>query len=122
MSVDDIPVINTEVVFLSYDEGGRKTLPNFKAQPWYRPHIVIQDPMIRVATIDENGIGKEHYLGVEFIDGPEHVDPGYGNQYILRLLHHSRIDYSNVIEGATFTIREGSRIVGFGTVLSRKES
>jgi hypothetical protein len=29
-------------------------------------------------------------------------------------------DYSNIVPGATFTLREGPKVVGFGKVLSKK--
>ena len=117
----DCPMIVADVTFLSPDDGGRQTLPSFKTKPWYRPHIVIQDPAIRSAMVDENGNSNEHYLGVEFVDGP--IDPKFGNnnRCKLRLSYHPRVDYSNVAGGETFTVREGGRLVGFGTVLSRSD-
>ncbi|PHS11527.1 MAG: hypothetical protein COA78_09530 [Blastopirellula sp.] len=115
----DQPTVEAIATFLPHDEGGRSTLLTFKSEPWYRPHIVIQDSAIRTAEVDENGMNNENYLGVEFIDGPEHLQFGHRDQYQLRLFYSPAVDYSAVIVGAEFTIREGARIVGFGTVLSR---
>jgi hypothetical protein len=111
--------IAANVTFLSHHDGGRRTLPSFRSKPWYRPHIVIQEPMIRSADVDANGLGTKLYLGVEFIDGPDHPEFGRCGQYQLLLPYHPHVDYSSVLEGATFTVREGNRIVGYGAVLSR---
>jgi len=37
------------------------------------------------------------------------------------LVYFPEVSYSHVEEGATFTIREGSRVVGHGVVLERAD-
>jgi translation elongation factor EF-Tu-like GTPase len=115
-------VVNAEVTFLSEADGGRNAMPHFNPPTPYRPHIVIQDSTIRAATYDERGMGNEHYLAVEFIGGPDSSTPGTSSKVAMLLSYFPRVDYAAVQDGATFTIREGSRIVGFGVVESRKHT
>ena len=116
----ELPVVHVEATFLPRDEGGRQSLPSFDKQPWYRPHIVIQDSDVRSATVEANGVGNESYLGVQFIDGPTHPRFGHSEHFTVQLMYHPRVDYSDVLAEARFTIREGARIIGFGRVLSRE--
>ena len=115
-------VVNAEVTFLSEADGGRNAMPHFNSPAPYRPHIVIQDSAIRAATYDERGMVNERYLAVEFVGGPDSSTPGMSSKVIIRLSYFPRVDYSAVQDGATFTIREGGRIVGFGLVESRKNT
>ena len=83
----------------------------------YRPHLVVQDTTVRQAVSPaDNEI--EPYLGVVFIEGPAPVvgDPILAT---LALMYYPGVDYSALQVGATFTIREGPQIVGFGTVWER---
>jgi len=108
-----------DVTFLSADDGGRNALPSFVVKPCYRTHIVIQEPTTRSPKIDKNGISNEEYLGVQFIDGPSSPEFNVSFRCTLRLMYHPSVDYSAIVNSATFTVREGGRIVGFGTVTSQ---
>jgi hypothetical protein len=115
----DTPVVIVDVTFLAREDGGRKTLPSCSRKPWYRPHIVIHDPATRSEKVDANGMCNENYLGVQFIDGPARPEFNRQDRYTLRLIYHPAVDYTAVVDDATFTVREGGRIVGYGTVFSR---
>ena len=115
----DTPVVIVDATFLAHEDGGRKTLPSFSQEPLYRPHIVIQDPATRSPKVDANGLSTEDYLGVQFIGGPKSPEFNRQHRYTLRLMYHPTVDYTAVVDGATFTVREGGRIVGYGTVVSR---
>jgi hypothetical protein len=39
----------------------------------------------------------------------------------MELMYFSRVDYNAVREGATFTVREGAKVIGFGVVTKRSE-
>lgn len=53
-----------------------------------------------------------------FVGGPETIDPGQSAKVDLALMYFPEEKYDEVKPGATFTIREGPSIVGFGTILS----
>jgi hypothetical protein len=53
-----------------------------------------------------------------FVGGPEIMNPGETSRVGLALMFYPDEKYADVRPGATFTVREGSLIVGFGTVLS----
>ena len=50
---------------------------------------------------------------------PQDVRPGVLVTVTLELMYHPRVCYSDVVPGATFTIREGGRVVGYGRVTDR---
>lgn len=112
------PVVTAEIVFLTEAEGGRR-LP---ADVGYRPHLVIQDRSVRSRTVDERGWGNEEYLGIIFTAWPGGYVNGASGEFQMELWYHPRVDYTKVIPGATFTIREGGRIVGHGVIRSRELS
>jgi hypothetical protein len=60
----------------------------------------------------------EHYLGVLVNDAPDEWFPGQSAEVTLVLMCWPDEKYENVIPGASFTLREGPKIVGFGKVLS----
>lgn len=107
--------ISAMVTFLSTEEGGR-THPVHDS-PTYMPHVVVGDPGQRAVMVDETGLSTESYLGVRFTGDGQQLTPGveYGVQ--LELLYLGRVDYSELVPAATFTIREGGRVVGFGSVV-----
>lgn len=109
-----IPTASVTVTFLSPEIGGRNTMPNFSEKPLYRPHIVVQDPSIRHATYDDAGMCNEHYMGIEFVAGPDDADFDVPLQCTLRFTYFPRVNYSTAIHGETFTVREGGRIVAYG--------
>lgn len=81
------------------------------------PHIVVGDPEQRVARVRGNTIA-EHYLGVLVADAPDEMVPGKTAEVALYLVYWPEEKYDHVRTGATFTLREGPRVVGFGQVLS----
>lgn len=114
-----LPLVTVDATFIPPDDGGRSTLPTFGGKPWYRPHIVIQDPNDQDPDDKAEDSRNEEYLGVQFLNGPSNAQFDTSMRYALCLMYHPHVDYSDVIEGATFTIREGARLVGFGEVVSR---
>lgn len=114
-----LPIVQADVTFLTTAEGGRRTVPGLCRE--YRPHIVVQSPDVRHAEYDEHGHGCEHYLGVCFLATDHVCKLGNPVEVTMELMYHPHVDYSEVLSGSTFTIREGGKIVGFGTVLSRTD-
>ncbi|WP_145290036.1 hypothetical protein [Rosistilla oblonga] len=116
------PIVHAEITFLREHEGGRKFLPIMGIEAKYRPHLVIQDRTVRKSVIESDGLIRESYLGVQFnneIKEFESVSGEWTRRYELSLMYHSRVDYSAVLPRATFTVREGGKIVGHGIVLKR---
>ena len=110
------PVATASVTFIATGDGGRRTMPHLSGV--YRPHIVIQDPGVRRATVGPDGKGNERYLGVQFISGVNDGEFGVAYESTMVFAYHGRIDYSQARSQETFTIREGARVVGFGTITS----
>ena len=81
------------------------------------PHVVLGDPAQREARISGNTI-TEHDLGVLVADAPDEIPPGGSAEITLRLMYWPGENYEQLVPGATFTVREGPKIVGFGRVLS----
>lgn len=111
------PAIEAEVTFLSQADGGRSTPLDLSAGG-YKPHLVVQPREVRTAVY-ENGYGVEPYLGVVFLPGPAAVLPGEPYQVTLLLGYYPEVDYDALREGATFTVREGGKVVGHGKVVRR---
>jgi hypothetical protein len=109
------PTIVAEVTFLSPEAGGRKHPPDLSAGG-YMPHLVVQPPDVRTAAT-VGGFCVEPYLGVVFISGPVQPVPDQPSRVTLLLLYHPEVDYGPLRDGATFTVREGGKAVGFGQVL-----
>lgn len=116
-SMQDVPHIMCSVTFLRQEEGGRSTLPDLDSRK-YMPHLVVQSPDVRWAPAGK--MPPDDYLGVRFIAGGP-LRPGEACQTLMELMYHPGVDYSAIAVGATFTIREGPRIVGFGQVLERSD-
>ncbi len=109
------PRIAVSVTFLTMREGGRKAPPH--NSPKYRPHIVIGDPTQRKAQYAEDGRTLiERYLGVQFTGQGEAIPVGCAYEASLDLPYYPDVSYRELERGATFTIREGARVVGFGEV------
>ena len=87
----------------------------------YRPHIVIGPTSQRKAHIAEGNVLTEQYLGVAFLTGPDELLPGVSAEVSFVLAYFSSVpdQYTSVVPGATFTLREGGSIVGFGIVNQR---
>lgn len=102
------------VTLLPELSGGRQGL----SLGQYRPHIVLGPQLQRIAIRDGNHL-VENYLGVMFVGGPDQMDPGVTAEVKLALMYAPEVSYTGVEPGATFTLREGPEIVGYGLVLSR---
>jgi translation elongation factor EF-Tu-like GTPase len=107
--------IEAEVTFLPASEGGRREPPALLSGGGYRPHLVVGDPNQRRAITIGNEI-QETYLGVAFLSGPEKVELGESFIAELVLLYWPHPVYESLVPGATFTIREGAQVVGYGRV------
>ena len=97
-------------------------LPDLERPRWpnrgrYMPHLVVGDPGQREARISRNTI-TEHYLGVLVADAPDEFPPDGTAEVTVRLMYWPDEKYEQLVPGATFTVREGAKIVGFGKVLS----
>jgi hypothetical protein len=111
------PHLQLELTFLSPSEGGRDTPPPQigRAPGKYRPHIVIGDPNQRRPIVVGNQ-GQETYLGVIFVSGPDEVRVGEPIEAAAELMYYPLREHDAVVPRTTFTLREGSRIVGYGRV------
>ncbi len=109
-----LPTIDTLVTFLTPREGGRRSLSHLG--PQYMPHLVVQPADVRTVPADGS---RENYLGIRFRGGPAKLT--YLETALCRweLMYYPQVNYEEVQVGATFTLREGGRIVGFGTVQER---
>jgi hypothetical protein len=110
-----VPVAEASVTFLSDLAHGRRLL----ATGQYRPHIVLGPQSQRVAIRDGNRM-TENYLGVMFVGGPDKMEPGDTAEVTLALMYFPEESYAQVQAGATFTIREGPLVVGYGVILNRQ--
>jgi len=112
-----IQTVRVSLTLLPDLERGRNTLVR-----GYRPHIVIGPTDQRAAKVEGRSI-VENYQGVVFLDENLTIEPGQTLEVTLALMYYQEPDvlYEDVQPGATFTLREGASIVGFGTVLSRAE-
>ena len=64
----------------------------------------------------------EKYLGVWVTEAPDELSPGHTSEVTLKLMYWPEEKYTDVKAGATFTLREGPNIVGFGKVLNSAEA
>jgi len=108
--------IEAEVTFIPASEGGRVSPPPLISPGGsYRPHVVVGDAKRRRAVTAGNEI-QETYLGVAFLEGPGKVVAGEPFLAELALIYYPHPAYESLAPGATFTIREGAKVVGFGEV------
>ena len=113
----EAPTIDAELTLLRTDDGGRHS-PVYAG---YRPHVVVGDPTQREASVRDGDVLTEEYLGVTFLDGPEVIQPSDSCMVTMSLMYYPNVDYSGLLPGRTFTLREGGRIVGFGRVIKRSD-
>ena len=114
--MDQWPRVKLEINFLPPTQGGRTKPPVLVSeQGTYRPHIVIGDPTQRSAITIGNEI-RETYLGVVFVSGPSNVLFGETIEAEAVLMHYPLPAHDSVVPGATFTIREGPKVVGYGLI------
>lgn len=111
MSTDQRPRIEVEATFLTFEQGGWRPVPSPGLHPGhYMPHLVVQPPDIRKCS------PADDYLGVAFLEAPDWIIAGEPARCLLELMYHPGVNYDALQPGATFTIREGGKIVGFGIV------
>jgi hypothetical protein len=113
-SMNEQPVAHALVTFLDARSGGCETMPDLTSGR-YMPHIVIQSPDVRSPNCDGRTI-LDNYLGIRFVSGPTVMLPNQCYDCDFALMYHPHVDYSAVCDGATFTLREGGRVVGFGSI------
>jgi hypothetical protein len=83
------------------------------------PHIVVGDPSQREARISGN-VMTEKYLGVLVTEAPDELAPGGTAEVAMVLMYWPEEKYESVVRDATFTLREGPKVVGFGRVVSER--
>jgi hypothetical protein len=108
--------IVAKVTFLTIEQGGREH-PAWNSTK-YRPHVVVGDPTQRqVKTADDGRTLTEQYLGVCFNGNGEEMTQGTEHEVSLLLAYYPTVAYEELVRGATFTLREGGKIVGYGEVV-----
>lgn len=109
--------LKVKVKFFSAKNGGRRLLPeDLLSIGTYRPHFVVGDPDQKEAIVDENNISQENYLGVAFISQVGELKAENEVEAVIATVYPD-VDYSSLVSGTTFTIREGKNIVGNGVVM-----
>lgn len=101
-----MPRIRTQVEMKREEDGGRH------APFWenYRPHLIPDR--------------TEDYLGVTVVGLAEDqlIYPGTSAHVEFDMDYYPNVNYRGLSEGTRFQIREGTRVVGSGTVLEWIES
>ena len=109
--------LKVKVKFFSEENGGRQLLPeDLLSIGTYRPHFVVGNPEQKEALVDENNTSQENYLGIVFISQAGTIKAGKEIEAVITTVY-PEVDYSSLVSGATFTIREGKSIVGNGEVI-----
>lgn len=112
-------MVEADLTFRPAAEGGRTIPPGVLDGLQYRPHIVVGDPNQREATVGADRVIAEEYLGVAFSSGPDRLSLGQAIRVEMMLIYWPNLDYRKAVPGATFTLREGGRIVGQGRITKR---
>jgi hypothetical protein len=83
---------------------------------------VIGDPGQR-APVTSGGVIVEKYLGVQFCSQDIVIHPGETARVTMLLMYYPEAPavYAAVQPGATFTLREGGAVVGYGTIVTRTD-
>ena len=111
-----LPRIKAKITFYPASEGGRHAPPADLSDGKYRPHVVVGDPnQLRALVVDAT---KETYLGVAVVGGESEIIAGESFLAELALAFWPNITYEELVPGATFTVREGPHVVGYGRVES----
>lgn len=113
-----LPVIRAHVTFLSPENGGRVKMPEL-ASGQYMPHLVIQSSDVRKAYVIDGSVIVDDYLGVRFLSAPAEMLAEHPLDCELELMYFPHVNYDAIHEGATFTVREGGKVIGFGVVKKR---
>jgi len=106
--------ITADVVFVPPEQGGRAEPPQDLNSGAYRPHLHVEKLRQGEWNPEETNDASD-YLGVSFTGGPKATE--CAELYRVRLALPYGVDYSALVKGCTFTIREGSTAVGFGVVI-----
>jgi len=109
--------LRVNVRFFSARNGGRRMLPaQLLSSRNYMPHLVVGNPNQKTVLVNEKNEIMEDYLGVVFVaqDAPLIEEKDIVAE--IETLYPG-VDYSKLVRGATFTIREGGSVVDNGEVL-----
>lgn len=115
----DRAVVEADLTFLPPHKGAHSHLNKKLKGLGYRPHIVIGDPTQREALVGPGNVLLETYCGVAFSHGPDHIEPTVPYQVRMVLMYWPHEICNPVVPGATFTLREGRNILGFGKITGR---
>jgi hypothetical protein len=112
--------IDTEMVLLSKEEGGRSTpVMPIAYGGGYRPHIVSQPRSTREPKIEmQDGMRccTDPFISVAFWAGDDPIPISRPFRVTLYLWYYPHEMYHACQPGATFTLREGSKIIGHGEI------
>ena len=110
-----MPRIRASVTLLPDLQRGRNN-----SKRGYRPLLVIGPTTQRVAKKEGNRLSELHHAIIICDDGIT-IEPGQTVELTIALSNYREPDcrYEEFVPEATFTVREGAKIVGYGTVLSR---
>jgi hypothetical protein len=86
-----------------------------RASPIYPRGVAAGSHYMPHFRVGETG----EYLGVAFVGGPECLSPGESAIVTVTLFYAGRVDYSQLVPGASFSVLEGNRVVAHGEVLRR---
>lgn len=113
--MSSVPSILALVVFRNAQDGGKQQ-PAWDSNK-YRPHIVIGDRDQTDPVVGGDGRTLiEDYLPVVFSGDGQVME--FDKEWPVELrLWHPGADYSGLVTGTTFTIREAGHIVGSGKVV-----
>lgn len=102
-----LPTVVVRVTFLTRAQGGRAHPP---AASWmYRPHFVVE-------PASPTAVPGSDYLGVTFSGDGRELALGVEHVVEAHLVYHPGVDYSALVPGAQFTVREGPHVVAHGRV------
>ncbi|HXD32242.1 MAG TPA: hypothetical protein VN643_14055 [Pyrinomonadaceae bacterium] len=83
-----------------------------RLKPYFRRQVV--EAKVRSLFPNQDPAEILQLPGVVFVAGPEHVVPGQPLEAEAVLIYYPLPEHDAVVPGATFTIREGARVVGYG--------
>ncbi len=109
------PVVRASVTFLRAENGGRATMPGLSSGQ-YMPHVVVQPADRRSPNVVRGNVLVDDYLGVRFLCGPANPRFDEPLDCKLELMYHPDVNYDALREGASFTLREGGKVIGFGVI------
>ncbi|HEX8374816.1 MAG TPA: hypothetical protein VF606_06520 [Geminicoccaceae bacterium] len=111
------PLVECAITFLLTSAGGRRTAPTL-AGGIYRPHLVAEDlPEGRPVSAAHGCVAADDvHIGVAFRDGPSTVELGEEIVAVATILFRPDFAREEFRPGVAFTVREGRRIVGHGTI------